>query len=121
MPRLLRLLGYVLVLLGVALWVATGRSQPTALIPAGFGVVFIALAHAARRPGVARSALRGGALLALVGAIGGFVKGMPGVISQLQGEAIPRPLAIWGQITMGVLCLAYVIIALTKGRARPGT
>ncbi len=110
----LHALGLSLVLLGVGLWLATGRSQPTALIPAYLGGVQILLATAAARPNVARSALRGGFLLALIGALGGLGMGLPKWIRSLDGVALQRPHAVYGQIAMGVFCLLYVISALRR-------
>ncbi|MGE0192535.1 MAG: hypothetical protein AB7T63_10905 [Planctomycetota bacterium] len=105
----LHALGLSLVLLGVGLWLATGREQTTALIPAFVGAVEIMLASAAARPGVAKSALRGGFLFALVGAAGGLAMGLPKWIASLQGQPLERPLAVAGQIGMGVLCAVYVL------------
>ena len=110
----LHALGLSLVLLGVGLWLATGREHVTSLIPAFLGAVEVMLASAAARPGVARSALRGGLLFALVGAIGGLAMGVPKWIASLQGEPLERPLAVGGQVAMGVLCGLYVLSHLKR-------
>lgn len=109
--RLLLLLGVVLLALGLALWLATGRSSVTALIPSFFGAVFVLLAQAATRASAARAALRGGWLLAIVAALGGLGRGLPAVFRSFGGTPIERPAAIWGAVAMGVLCLVYAIVA----------
>lgn len=107
----LQALGLTLILLGAGLWLVTGRSQPTALIPAYLGAVMVLLAVAAARPGVQKSALRGGLLLAVLGAAGGLAMGVPKAVDALQGATLERPYAVGGQVAMGVICLLYVLAA----------
>ncbi len=40
-----RMVGLVLAVIGIVSYVGTGRTSPTALIPAIFGVVFLLLAY----------------------------------------------------------------------------
>jgi hypothetical protein len=107
----LHALGLTLILLGAGLWLGTGREQATALIPAYLGAVMVLLALAASRPGVQRSALRGGLLLALIGAAGGLAMGGPKLVQAMQGATLERPYAVAGQVAMGVFCLLYVLAA----------
>ena len=45
MPTTTRIVGLVLMILGIASYWLTGRTSVTALIPAFFGVVFVVLAY----------------------------------------------------------------------------
>ena len=48
MPSTTRLFGLILIVLGIASYVVTGRTSVTALIPAIFGAVFVICALVAR-------------------------------------------------------------------------
>jgi hypothetical protein len=65
-----RLVGWVLAVLGIVSYVATGRTSITALIPAFFGVVFLVLAYVARNESARRHAMHAAMVVALVGIVG---------------------------------------------------
>ena len=71
------------VALGVGGWTLTGMESPTALIPAGFGVVFGVLAMLARKESIRKHIMHAAAMLALLG-FAGSVRGLmalPGLLS----------------------------------------
>jgi hypothetical protein len=70
MPATTRMVGMILVLLGVGSYLGTGRTSVTALIPAFFGAAFLLLAYLARNEAARRHAMHAGMLVALVGFAG---------------------------------------------------
>jgi hypothetical protein len=65
-----RLVGLLLAVLGIVSYVGTGRTSITALIPAFFGVVLLALAWIARSESARRHAMHVAMVVALVGIAG---------------------------------------------------
>jgi hypothetical protein len=65
-----RLVGLILAVIGIVSYVGTGRTSVTALIPAFFGVVFLALAYVARSEAARKHAMHVAMLVALVGIAG---------------------------------------------------
>jgi uncharacterized membrane protein len=70
MPATTRLVGLILVVLGIVSYVGTGRTSVTALIPAFFGIAFLVLAYVARTESARRHVMHAAMVVALVG-IGG--------------------------------------------------
>jgi hypothetical protein len=100
--------GVLLSVLGVVLVALTGA--PTALIPAGFGVVLIALGVAARKPKARMHAMHGAALVALIG----FLMPAWRAISALaRGEEIGRPSVI-GMLIMAALCAVFLVLCINS-------
>ena len=95
--------GAALVALGVGGFVATGATHKTALIPAGFGAVEIALGLLGRRAGA-----RGAATLVGVVALAGAARGLKKLPALLRGEEIERPAAVAAQSVMAGLSATYV-------------
>lgn len=70
------LMGFLLILLGVAGYFASNMASPTALIPAAFGVVILMLGAYGREPSRRRVAMHlamGIALVGILGSIGGLL------------------------------------------------
>jgi uncharacterized membrane protein len=65
-----RLVGLILAALGIVSYVGTGRTSVTALIPAFFGVVLLALAWVGRNEAARKHAMHAALLVALVGIVG---------------------------------------------------
>jgi hypothetical protein len=65
-----RLVGLLLAGLGILSYVGTGRTSVTALIPAFFGVVLLALAWIARGEAARRHAMHVAMVVALAGIVG---------------------------------------------------
>ena|SRR5688572_14154577 len=102
-----RTFGIVLILLGVASYVLTGRTSVTALIPAFFGAVFVILALVGKNEAVRKHAMHAAvalALLALLGTLGRLVPAMAA------GD-LGRP-AVLAQFAMSVLLLIYVALGV---------
>ncbi len=106
--------GIVLIVLGVAVFVATGSHAPTALIPAYFGILLAILGLLANTPDSRRRML----FMHIAVTIGllGFV--FPGwratgdLIGQAHGHAILRPVAMQEELAMAAICLVFVLLCV---------
>jgi hypothetical protein len=107
MPATTRLFGFLLIVLGLASYVSTGRTSVTALIPAFVGAVFLVLAFLARNPAARKHVMHAAVALALLGALGTLGRIIPAIS---QGN-IGRP-AVLAQIAMTVLLLVYVALGV---------
>ncbi|MFP8890009.1 hypothetical protein ACLI4U_09570 [Natrialbaceae archaeon A-CW2] len=109
-------IGGVLVLLGILAYVITDFASITALIPAFFGAVFVAIgALGDKTVGVKPALYALGGLSAL--AIAGSLRGVPDMLELATGGSVDAPVAIAAQGAM-ILCslimLVFVIKALAK-------
>lgn len=107
MPSTTRLFGLILIVLGVASYLATGRTSVTALIPALFGAVFVICALIARTEAMRKHAMHAAVAVGLVGAIASLVRAIPAVMA---GEAM-RP-AVMSQLAMAALLVVYVYLGV---------
>lgn len=103
MPSTTRYFGLVLIALGVASYMLTGRTSVTALIPALFGAVLVVCALVARNEAARKHAMHAAVAIGLIGALAALGRGIP---AALDGGAA-RP-AVLSQLVMGVLLLIYV-------------
>ena len=119
MPTLTRTVGFLLILLGVAGYVATGAVSITALIPAFFGAILLILAMVARNPNARKHAMHAALALALLGVLGTA----PRIFAAINAGNISRP-ATLAQIAMAVVLLVYIALGVKSfidaRRARPG-
>ena len=107
MPTLTRTVGFLLILLGVAGYVATGAVSITALIPAFFGALLLILAMVARNPNARKHAMHAALALALLGVLGTA----PRIFSAINAGNISRP-ATLAQIAMAVVLLVYIALGV---------
>ena len=108
MPGTTRLFGLILIVLGVASYVMTGRTSLTAMIPAFFGVVLVICALVARSSESARKhAMHAAVAVGMVGMLASLARALP---AALRGEA-SRP-AVIAQLIMGALLLVYVALGV---------
>ena len=107
MLSLTRTVGFLLILLGVVGYVATGGASLTALIPAMVGAVFLVIALVARSAESRKHAMHAAVALALLGVIGTA----PRILSAVRAGDISRP-AVIAQIAMAVILLVYVLFGV---------
>jgi hypothetical protein len=113
-----RIYGVVLIVLGVASYVLTGRASLTALIPALFGALLIICALIARNEAARKHAMHVAVAIGLLGAVAALFRAIPGFIN---GNLF-RP-AVLAQVVMAIVLFAYVVhgvlsfIAARKARA----
>jgi hypothetical protein len=102
-PATTRSFGLILIVLGIASYMVTGRTSVTALIPAVFGAVLVVCALVARSEAARKHAMHAAVAVGLIGALAALARGVP---AALNGGA-SRP-AVLSQLIMGVLLLIYV-------------
>jgi hypothetical protein len=103
MPSVTRYVGFLLILLGVGTYMATGRTSFTAMIPAFFGAAFLILALIARNPNARKHVMHAAVAIALVGALAP----LPRIISGIRADGLSRP-AVKEQVAMTLLLAVYV-------------
>jgi hypothetical protein len=114
MAKVTLVFALILIILGVAVFVATGSHAPTALIPAYFGILLGILGLLANTPNSKRRMLFMH-IAVTVGLIGFVFPGWRGVgdlITQMHGEIVPRPVAMKEELAMAAICLVYVLLCV---------
>ena len=111
MARTTLIFGSLLILLGIIPYAAISTHPPTALIPAGIGVVFIVLGALAFKPSLRKHTMHAAAALALLG----FFATAPAwwkIVHLLAGQSVSRPAAVISQSIMALLCAAFVALCV---------
>lgn len=105
--------GVLLILLGVFGFLATGSAHPTALIPAGFGLLLAVFGWLAQNPEPSKRKLFMH-IAVTVGLLGflGTAKALIDVVHLAQGKMFPYPSAVEAKAAMAVLCLIYVVLCV---------
>jgi hypothetical protein len=96
-----------LILLGVAGYAFSGFVSITALIPAFFGVVLLALGILARDDKKRKMAMHIAAAVGLLGFLGSM-RGLMKLPALLQGEPLERPVAVLAQSIMALFTAFFV-------------
>lgn len=99
--------GLILIALGIASYVMTGRTSLTAMIPAFFGAALVICALVARQESARKHAMHAAVAIGLIGALAALGRGLP---AALGGDAA-RP-AVMSQLAMGVVLLIYVALGV---------
>jgi hypothetical protein len=90
---------------------ASETPSPTALIPAGAGVILIVCGLVAHKPNLRMHAIHLAVVLALLGAIGALVRAIPnlGMLAS-DDPTYRRPVAM--QFLMAITCMVYVVLCV---------
>ena len=114
MAKLTLIFALVLIVLGIAVYIATGSHAPTALIPTWFGVVLGILGLLANTDDAKRRMLfmHIAVTVGLVGFIFPGWRGLGDLIAQAQGQAVLRPAAMKEELAMAGICLIYVLLCI---------
>jgi len=107
MPFITRVVGFLLVLLGVVGYVGTGGASITALIPAFVGALFLILALVARSLQARKHVMHAAVAIALLAVLGG----VPRIIAAVNAGDLMRP-AVLAQIAMAVILAVYVLLGV---------
>jgi len=107
MPLVTRVVGFLLVLLGVVGYIGTGAASVTALIPAFVGALFLILAMVARNPEARKHVMHAAVAIALLAVLGG----VPRIIAAVNSGDLMRP-AVLAQIAMAVILGVYVLLGV---------
>jgi hypothetical protein len=119
MPAITRAAGFLLILLGIVGYVATGGASLTALIPAMVGALFLILALIARSPEARKHVMHAAVAIALLSLLGM----VPRILRAVNAGETQRP-AVLAQIAMAVILAVYVLLGVKSfidaRRARKG-
>jgi hypothetical protein len=107
MPAVTRVVGFLLILLGVVAYIATDRVSITALIPAIVGAIFLVIALVARKPEARKHAMHAAVALALIAVLGM----LPRIFPALSRGEVARP-AVIAQIVMALILAVYVLLGV---------
>ena len=113
MAKVTILFGVLLFLLGVVVWVATGKHAPTALIPAYVGIVLSILGLLARTENQKRRMLvmHIAVTIGLLGFLGTAMS-IWDFIEMKRGRMFARPVAVEDKAVMSVMLLIYVLLCV---------
>lgn len=103
--------GVGFVALGVVSYVGSGAESVTALIPAVFGIVLVALGLAGRRHGRRALTMHVAAAVAVLGFLGSAM-GLASLPDLLAGRDVDRPWAVAAQSIMAVALAVYIGLAV---------
>lgn len=107
MVTLTRVLGVLLVVVGVVAYVLTGAESVTALLPAFLGLPILVLGLlAGRLP--ERPVLIAALVLALLGALGTLIN-VAELPALLAGDDVERPAAVVTSTITAIACAVYVV------------
>ena len=113
MAKMTLVFALILIVMGVAVFVATGSHAPTALIPAYFGILLGILGLLANSPNSRRRMLFMH-IAVTVGLIGFIFPGWRGVgdlVAQARGHAILQA-AMKEELAMAGICLVFVLLCI---------
>lgn len=112
MPTTTLLFGLMLVIYGIYLYFDSASKSPTALIPAGFGVIFALLGLiASLKETLRKHAMHAAAAVGVIGCLGGLMMGLP-KLQTFTGHPPERPEAVKAQILLGAVCGVFVLMCV---------
>lgn len=107
--------GISLLALGIGVYLASGRSSLTALIPAAFGFALVALGFIAKRPSSTKHAMHAAAVISVLGFFGS-VDGIIGLAQMIAGATVERPLAVAAKGVMAVDLATFLWLCVRSFR-----
>jgi hypothetical protein len=104
----------VLIVLGVAFFVATGSHAPTALIPTYFGIVLGIFGLLAKTEDSKRRMIfmHIAVTIGLIGVIFPGWRAASAFLASTHGTAMVRPLAVKEEFAMTAICLIFVLLCV---------
>jgi hypothetical protein len=104
----------VLIVLGVAFFVATGSHAPTALIPAYLGIVLGIFGLLANTEDSKRRMLfmHIAVTIGLLGVIFPGWRAVSAFLASTHGNAMMRPVAVKEEFAMAIICLIFVLMCV---------
>jgi hypothetical protein len=111
MPKLTKYLGIFLIAMGLVSYFGSGMVSITAMIPAFFGIVFLAGGILAEKENLRKHVMHVVVVIALLALIGTF-RGLISYFGYLGGAELERPLAVGMQALMAVLMILYLFLAI---------
>ena len=113
MPKITLITGFLMIILGAASYILTGRQSMTALIPACFGIPFMILGALGYKDALRKHVMHAAATLSLISMIATF-KGTLNAFKLLGSSAaeVARPEAAISMSIMFTLCLIFLILCI---------
>jgi hypothetical protein len=111
MPKLTKYLGIFLIAMGLLSYFGSGMASLTAMIPAFFGIVFLAGGILAEKDNLRRHVMHIVVVIAVLALVGTF-RGLMSFIGYLGGAELERPFAVGMQALMAVLMITYLFLAI---------
>lgn len=104
----------VLIVLGVAFFIATGSHAPTALIPAYFGIVLGIFGLFAKTEDSKHRMIfmHIAVTIGLIGIIFPGWRAASAFLASTHGAAMVRPLAVKEEFAMAAICLVFVLMCV---------
>ena len=118
MPRVTLLIGVLLAFVGIFFFLYTNSEHPTALIPAGFGVVFILLGLLGAMENLRKHMMHVAAALAALGFIMGVVMLVIGLVRGSIGNAFIETAILAGLCGLLLLLCVKSFIDARRRRAQ---
>lgn len=115
MPGIAVGFGISLLALGIGVYLASGRSSLTALIPAAFGFALVALGFIAKRPSATKHAMHAAAVISVLGFLGS-VDGIVGLAQMIAGATVELPLAVAAKAVMAVDLAVFLWLCVRSFR-----
>lgn len=114
MAKLTIVFAVLLIVLGVAVFFATGSQAPTALIPAYFGLLLGALGLLANTENSKRRMLfmHIAVTVGLVGFIFPGARAAGDLLTKMRGGTVLRPVAMQEELAMAAICLVFVLLCV---------
>ncbi len=114
MARTTIIFAAALIILGVGVFIVTGGHAPTALIPALFGIVLGLLGVLANTPNTQRRMLfmHIAVTIGLLGFIFPGIRAAGDLLKLMRNQMVLRPIAMWEELAMAVLCLLFVLLSV---------
>src|SRR5436305_10008804 len=97
--------GVLLIAVGLLGYFGTDTTSPTALIPAGIGLLLVVLGVLALKESLRKHAMHVAAMVGLLGTVGALVRP---VRTLAAGEEIKNPAALTSQLVTAGLCAVFV-------------
>jgi uncharacterized membrane protein len=97
--------GVLLIAVGLLGYFGTDTTSPTALIPAGIGLLLLLLGLLALKEGLRKHAMHVAAMVGLLGTVGALVRP---VRTLAAGEEIKNPAALTSQLVTAALCALFL-------------
>lgn len=105
MAKITMMVGFVLVAVGVAYWGIAGRTAPTALIPAYFGIALM-ISGARARTENTKTRMLFMHVAVTIGLLGFLFPGIRALMVLSKGVTI-HSLAVQEQLLMSIICLVF--------------
>jgi uncharacterized membrane protein (UPF0136 family) len=113
MAKLTIVFGLLLILLGLVGYYGTGHIHPTALIPAGFGLLLAIFGFLANTEDTRKKMLF--MHIAVTLGLLGFLATAAAILQEiqlLQGKVFPFPSAVESKAAMSIICLIFVLLCV---------